>query len=342
MAKAKKTPSGKWQIRVGSGTAGKSKSFTAETKKEAEILAAEYLAGLKKPTEERTVDELTTLYIESKINILSPTTINGYKRMLQNYLTEIGHIRLCDLTNDKIQLWVNRLAANHSPKTVHNAYGLLSSVLSTYLPDQRFRVTLPKKQKTFRSFPEVTAVMAAVRGTEMELPVLLGLWEGMRMSEIRGAKKSDITDGVLTIHSTIVNVDGIPIERNATKTYESTRQLRLPAYILDLIDQLPPDQEYLTLITGQALYKRLQRLLELHGLPSMRFHDLRHLNASVMLSLGIPDKYAMERGGWSNPGIMQNTYQHTFTSERKAVDAKIDAFFAERIASGIASSPQIH
>ena len=46
-----------------------------------------------------------------------------------------------------------------------------------------------------------------------------------------------------------------------------------------------------------------------------------------MLALGIPDKYAMERGGWSAPNTLKNVYQHTFTEERQLVDEKIDGFF---------------
>lgn len=59
----------------------------------------------------------------------------------------------------------------------------------------------------------------------------------------------------------------------------------------------------------------------------MSFHDLRHMNASIMLALGIPDKYAMERGGWSSDHIMKSVYQHTFTAEREAADEKIDRYF---------------
>ena len=57
------------------------------------------------------------------------------------------------------------------------------------------------------------------------------------------------------------------------------------------------------------------------------FVCLRHLNASVMLMLGIPDKYAMERGGWSSNRVLKAVYQHTFSEERKLVDARIDGFF---------------
>lgn len=57
------------------------------------------------------------------------------------------------------------------------------------------------------------------------------------------------------------------------------------------------------------------------------FVCFRHLNASIMLLLGIPDKYAMERGGWSTPNTLKSVYQHTFSEERRQVDAKIDDFF---------------
>lgn len=59
----------------------------------------------------------------------------------------------------------------------------------------------------------------------------------------------------------------------------------------------------------------------------MRFHDLRHMNASIMLQLGIPEKYAMERGGWTTNSTLQNVYQHTFSKERALVDEKVDKYF---------------
>ena len=58
----------------------------------------------------------------------------------------------------------------------------------------------------------------------------------------------------------------------------------------------------------------------------MTFHDLRHLSASVMLMLNIPDKYTMERGGWSTNSTLKSVYQHTFSDERKKVDKKIDEY----------------
>lgn len=328
MAKAKKMPSGKWNIRVGSGTGGKTKSFTADTKREAELLAAEYLNGKHRPNSEKSIGECIDEYIEIKTNVLSPTTIDNYKRYKKNNLQSVCFIRICDFTSSDAQRLINNLSADLSPKSVRNIYGLLSAVFRVYSPDTRLNVTLPQKQREFREFPEIQTIIKAFRGSVIEIPVLLALWEGLRMSEIRGIKRSDIKDGIMTINTVVVTVNGERIEKKQTKTYTSKRQLRLPKYILDLINALPPEQEYITTLSGHAIYARFKRTLEREGIPHIRFHDLRHLNASAMLALGIPDKYAMERGGWSSPQIMKGTYQHTFSADRNAVDERINAYFS--------------
>lgn len=61
----------------------------------------------------------------------------------------------------------------------------------------------------------------------------------------------------------------------------------------------------------------------------MTFHDLRHLNASVMAMLQIPDKYAQERGGWKTDHVMKKVYTHTFSRERIRVDNIIDDYFSK-------------
>jgi len=331
MAKARKLPSGNWNIRVGDGKGGKAKSFTAPTKKEVELMAAEYVNGKRMPVIEKNIGDAVDEYVAMKSNVLSPTTLDSYKRLKENYMKSIVFIRMCDFTNADAQRFVNQIAAEKSPKTVRNAFGLLSAVFRTYAPEVRLNVTLPQKQRQFREYPEIGAILTAFRGSVIEIPVLLALWEGMRMSEIRGVKRSDLSGDVLTVRNVVVTVNGQHIEKKQTKTYNSTRQLRLPKYILDLIAALPPEQEHLTELSGHAIYARFNRTLARVGLPHIRFHDLRHLNASAMLALGVPDKYAMERGGWSNPSIMQTIYQHTFTAERQRIDNMIDDYFQQLI-----------
>lgn len=64
-----------------------------------------------------------------------------------------------------------------------------------------------------------------------------------------------------------------------------------------------------------------------YGIAHITFHNLRHLNASVMARLRIPDKYAQERGGWKSDKVMKNTYMQTFSKERERVDNIIDNYF---------------
>ena len=333
MAKAQQLPSGSWRVRIYDNELKKQVSFTSQLpgkagKNEAELMAREYQLGMRRRKERgKTVGECIDEYISLKENILSPTTIEGYHKDRRNSLAELCDIPIKELTATQIQAHVNKLALSKSPKTVRNAHGLLVSVLKIYAPELHINTTLPKSQKKIKHLPPVEDVLRAVIGTEIELPCLLAVWCGLRMSEIRGACKSDIKGDVLTIHKTVVTVNGEHITKDSTKTVESTRLIRLSEHLQSLIAALPPEQNKLTLLSGQAIYKRFSRLLEVHGIEHMTFHDLRHMDASIMLLLNIPEKYAMERGGWSTPHVMKSVYQHTFSAERKAVDDKIDSYF---------------
>ena len=333
MAKAKQLPSGSWRVRVYDKLENKYVSFTSKLpgksgKAEAELMAREYQLGIRKKIEKgKTVGDCIDSYIESKENILSPSTIDSYKRIKKNNLAELCDTSISELTALDIQKHFNKQALTKSAKTVCNAHGLLVAVLNVYAPELHVRTTLPKKQKKIKQLPGVEDVLKAVKGSDIEIPCLLAIWCTLRMSEVRGAKKSNIHGNILTIEDTIITVDGEHIERNATKTVESTRQVHLPDTIIRLIKTLPEEQEYLTEYTQSQIYKRFQALLVAHNIPHMTFHDLRHLDASVMALLNIPEKYAMERGGWSSPHIMKSVYQHTFTAERQAIEEKIDEYF---------------
>ena len=334
---AQKLPSGSYRVRV--TVDGKRISVTAKSADEAVYQAMALKTNRAQKKRKITVGECIDEYITSKENVLSPKTAHVYKQIRNNGLADICDIPIDELTPQRIQVMVNTLSMKRSAKTVHNAHSLLVAVLNVYAPDLRVRTTLPKIPKKRKELPAADVLMKAIIGSDIELPCMLALWLGMRLSEILGAKKTDISDTViqlpdkfvpvtvLHIHNTIITVGGVQVEKNTTKTEGSTRTIPLPAHIIELIDQLPPEQEYLVTLKGQAIYKKFKKLLEHNNLPDMTFHDLRHANASIMLALGIPDKYAMERGGWSSPNIMKSVYQHTFTAERKVADDKINDYF---------------
>lgn len=333
MAKAEKLKSGNWRAKAYMGTDENGKkifqSFTAATKKEAEYLAAEAVVKKKEKVKNMTVGEAIDKYISIKENVLSPTTIYGYRKIRQCYLQMLMDLPIQKLTQETVQKAVNDEAKRLAAKTVKSAHGLLSAALSIYRPELRLKTTLPRVQKKYKDLPQPSEIIQMVTGTPIELPVLLALMCGMRMSEIKGIRKKDIDGECLTIQNVVVRVERQDIAKENTKTQNSARRLKLPRRILDLIDEIEvksPD-DYIIPVSGSVIYKRFIRLIEKNGLKRMTFHDLRHLNASVMLMLGIPDKYAMERGGWATDNILKSVYQHTFSDEREAVDQRIEDYF---------------
>ena len=347
--KAKKLPSGSWNILVYAGTEnGKRKyvSFTADTKAEVEYMAAQYKR--KKPKlqkHEITVEEAVRQYIQMS-QVLSPTTIHGYNKMLANGFQTIMKRKVKSLDSKAMQDAINAECRRSSlkvpgkpisAKTVVNEWGLLSSALKAVC-GVSYTVKLPQKQQHVKELPDPQTVMDAIVGSSIELPCLLAMWLSFSMSEIRGLMASSIKNGYIFIEQVMVDAEeGSVIKQNA-KVSSRLRMHRLPPYLLKLIEHTDAYCKYtqtgtdglLIPLTHDQIYKRWMRICKKNGF-TMTFHDLRHMSASIMLALGVPDKYAMERGGWSTPHVMKSVYQHTLSTERQHVDSKVNEFFEAMI-----------
>ncbi|MDR1753696.1 MAG: site-specific integrase, partial [Eubacterium sp.] len=298
MAKAKQLPSGSWRVQVSTGerdSNGKYKyiSLTASTQKEAELAALEYQVKHKETAKNPTnitLAEAMEKYIESKSNVLSPSTIRGYDIIYRNNLKSLMQLKLNKLNNNIIQSAINDEALNHSPKTVRNINGLLSAVLNIYVPDLRLNIRLPQREKkivTVLSDKQISVLLRAIENNPVEIPVLLAVWLGLRQSEICGLKFDciDFEKSVLVIKQARVrNKDG-DIVVKTTKTFSSTRKLKIPKFILEKIkNQIRENEsEFVVNQKGTLIYKRFKRLLRENNLPHISFHDLRMMNASIML-----------------------------------------------------------
>lgn len=327
-------PSGRWRCQV--MVSGKRIDVIEDDPAVAHAKALAVKAGLleeKKPVKELTIGEAIDRYIESKDAVLSPSTVAGYKRIRENSLQDIMSTKLSELTQEHVQRAVNKMAKEKSSKSVRNAHGLLSAALSEYKPDMVLRTTLPQKKRPDISIPsdeDIDHIIQAAIGTEIELPVLLAIWLGLRVSEIRGLTWDCISGDIIHIKQAIVDGESGP-EVKGTKTYSGNRKLRLSPYLLDLIAKQPHTDDYIVHMSGQAIYKRFVRLCEKEGLPHFRFHDLRHANASIMLALGVPDKYAMERMGHATSNMLKTVYQHTMKSKQEEVADMVDDYFTEKL-----------
>lgn len=204
MATAHKLPSGSWRVQVyaGKGPDGRRqyRSFTALTKKEAEYMAAQFSLRYKEISRDATsmtLAEAMDKYMASKDGILSPSTLRGYDIIRRNHLKGLMDIRLNRITPAMVQEAINLESKPYrdergrehipTPKSVRNIHGLLSAVLREYYPDLRLNTTLPQKQRTEQRYlepEEIGVLMNAIKGDEMEVPILLALWLSLRSSEI--------------------------------------------------------------------------------------------------------------------------------------------------------------
>lgn len=345
MPKATKLPSGSWRVQASKMIDGKlvRRSFTDKSRQAALSAAAVWQAEREFELTDNTITlrQAIKRYINERKGITSPTTIATYEKFERLYFKDLMDRRVCEISDKMIQAEITLMSKDEpnkkalAPKTVKSAVSFLISVIKSVFPRRIISVKFPQKQKRLRTelkFADIQEIIKAVKGTDVELPTLMGLWLGMRKSEIRAVTFADLKGDKLKIDKALVDVDGKAVLKS-TKTTGSTRTISVPKYIKDLIKAQPHESkdERIVKLTGAQIYKHFIKALSAAGITDYTFHDLRHINASVMLSLNIPDKYAMSRGGWSTDHTMKQVYQELFDAAQASSDKKINDFFESKM-----------
>lgn len=340
MAKAKKRSSGSWRVQLYVGAdpvTGKRiyKSFTADTKKEAEYMAAQYQMGIEQEKKSSvTFRQAAEEYITLRSHVMAPRTAEEYRSMLNNGLSSLCHIRMDDLDQDAVQRFVNIFSIDHSPKTVRNHHGFIASVYSHYHPNAKLSTQLPGRVKYQITIPTDDQVLEAIRIATGHMPLIIqiGATLGMRRAEIAALTWADIQGNLVNINKAMTKTKEDGWFSKPPKTYAGTRKISAPPALISAILATRPDSakdtDQIFPITPDYITKRWVAICKKLAF-SCRFHDLRHYNASVMLSLGIPDKYAIRRTGHATTTMLRTVYQHIITSQAQAEDAKMDAYMSK-------------
>lgn len=340
MAKAKKLPSGNWRVQASAQVNGKSKikSFTAKTAKEAERLADEWQNHIKMVNDDSTsltVEEAIKEYIRIKSNVLSASTILGYKRYLATGFEDIKTLKLYQLNSVIIQKSINYYSAIMSAKTVKNYYGLLLSTLNLYYPELVLKLTFPKKEnKKKREFTKeyLSDLIKAIENKNIEIPALLAMCLSCRASEVAGLKWSDIDfdKHTITVQRSKIKAEEGYVIQNKNKNSTSNRTLFIPDMLYKklIIAKLKSTSDYIVTMQPNSFWRSLKRATENYGIEPLSFHELRHITASVMVNLGIDTRTAQSIGGWATDSIMKSVYQHAFTESREAANETLNNYFS--------------
>lgn len=333
----KQLPSGSWTIFL----RAEAQSVTEPTRELCLARARAIRAGFLEAKAERkakgmTLGQAYQAYIDARAGVISPSTVRGYRGLARNTFQKLMPLPLDRVTAEAVQREVSAMArAGSSRKSIANAVGLLTAVMRAYARETRIEVRLPQKEKAeprkIEEF-EIQQIYDAVRGTEIELPVLMGLWLGMRMSEIRGARFEDVKNHKLHICRAIVEDENGHAVAKPPKTFSGDRWVDLPPEIEALIRAQRRGEGEIVTMSGQAIYKRFSRLLGKNGIEHCRFHDLRHANAAIMVKLGIDSRYAQERNGWASDRMYKQVYAYTVKSGTDAAADRINAYFTDAFA----------
>ena len=336
MATPKKLPSGQWRAQgyYKDPVTGKidRPSFTAPSKAEATRMVAEWETQkntAKKPVE-MSVADCIDRYITAKESSLSPSTIRGYRKMQRNNYSDIGPKQLKYLTDEDMQLFVSRMCADHSPKTVRNVYALLSSAISMFTMRQ-FRVSLPQKQEPERHIPTDGDVknLMAMADLRLKKGIALGAVGTLREGEVCALLYGDVdySQSIIHVHADMVqNAAGEWVIKPSPKTVTSNRLIPVPQEVIDLIGTGDPDQRIVD-TNPSALGHAFARLRNKLGLEC-RFHDLRHYAASIMHAIGVPDVYIMERGGWKSDTVLKSIYRNSLSDQSAKFAARANEHFS--------------
>lgn len=300
-------------------------------------------------------DMLFIDYMKKWLKMISasvePTTLNGYKGVINGRMTDYFQNKKITLQNIKpkhiqefYQYLLDEGLSGNTVKHYHaNIRKALQYAMKTdiILSNPADKVDLPKIEEykpKFYTSDEVKTLLNEVIGTKLEIPVMIDCFYGFRRSEVIGLKWSaiDFENDTITIDHTITQSNGKLIIRDKTKTKSSKRTLPLEPIVKSFLIELKEKQEKNKELCGDSYNKdyleyicvdncgniirpdyvteTFLKLLKRKNLKIIRFHDLRHTCASILLKNGANMKEIQAWLGHSNYNTTANLYAHLDSS----------------------------
>ena len=304
----RRLPSGAWNVRV--MVNGQAYSFTDSDRKsvmrQASAFAAECRENVQNPPLYKCLED----FITERFETLSPSTLRAYEsivRAIRKRNPMLAQKRVVALTDKDVQDIIKPLK---TPKTQRNYVHFLQTAT-----ERKYKVKYRNQKQKHIAIPtelEVAGLVEVFRNSEMEIPVMLGAYGGLRRGEISALTLDDLHGDVIHITKDMVlTSDGEWIIK-PPKTLTSNRDVLLPHFVADRIRE----NGRITTLKPNEITNRLRR--KMHSLeidPPYCFHSLRHFSASYLHAQGVPDEYIMRRGGWASSSVMQNVYRHALSDK---------------------------
>ena len=344
--------------RVRKSVYGKTKTDVRNLMK---ALDREHAAGIPVDLKRQTVAQYMNTWLQDVAKgSVRPRTYNSYAQLTRDHLNpSLGRHQLSKLTPQHVQAMMNdKLASGLSPRTVQYMRAILRRALGQALKwglVSRNVATLvdpPKPEHHDIQFltPEQAKVFfQAVKGDRLEALYSVALTLGLRQSEALGLKWDDIDfmNRTLSIRRSLQRINR-ELVLTDVKTKRSRRVIPLPnsvatslkehrdrqsferkamamawVNVADLVFTTPGGRP----LDARGIVTQFKRHLVTVGLPDMRWHDMRHSCASLMLAKGIDARTIMETLGHSQISTTMNTYSHVIPDLQRQAADRMDELF---------------
>ena len=302
-------------------------------------------------------DFLNLWYNEYCIKQLKKSTYESYRRNIDKYIiTNIGNIKISKLKPLDLQKFYDSLESKLSKSSISYIHRILHKALNQAMKWEYVvknvadLVDSPKRDNyvaTILNEYEVQFLLSETKNTEIYIPILIAVGTGLRRGEILALTWNDIDFENKTL---IVNKELIRTKNELSvttpKTQKSNRIISLSNTIIEELKKLQYNQKIqkqflkdsyndnnLVVCNYQGNYYSPDRLNHLFkkqikklNLPDIRFHDLRHTHASLLLKEKVPAKVISDRLGHSTISITMNLYSHIYDSTNIEVAENFDKY----------------
>lgn len=292
------------------------------TKNTVEECAAEYVAlkhGAKEAEKRKKDREVTLLealnnYISKREKRKSPATIKGYMSYRDNRLQSMMDANVYEISNAQWQAAVDRDFRKLSDKYAKNVWSFIASAIEEETGTRpQIELDPPKKNKRpFLEPEEVLIFVDAIKGRSIEIAALLEL-SSLRISEVLAVRGSDIdlkNNRIRVQGAAVYGPDGKLVQKEENKNESSTRYVPLIPPLRQALENLTLTDDFIVKMKPGGIFRHINRVCAANGLPEVGNHGLRHSFASLAYHLEIPEKIAMEIGGWSDSKVMHDIYTH--------------------------------
>ena len=272
------------------------------------------LIEIKKASPKVSLGKVIDKFIKDNDAILSPSTVNAYMSYRKTRFKQYMNLPIEDINWQRM---VNDETKKVSPKTVRNAFGLVTAALD-HSGYQKPKIKLPKKIKPDRpwlDYGQIQEFLEALQGKPYEIGAILAL-HGLRRSELLHITTEDIDTQAGVIHvrgASVIGEGNKLVDKATNKNITSTRDVHI---VIPRLTTLVTGKEGRLVTTNPTtLYGSINGLCEKVGLPQVGVHGLRHSYISLCFHLGWNIQTVMREGGYSNTQTVNEVYRHLASAD---------------------------